>query len=210
MAKAAVCRSSRSTPFYSIQASERRKAGARLTSETGDLLPDVRRSLHDTATVARGSCFCSAVPRGEAPFFNMAFTFRYYDVRMPQEPLHIEDVSGTPSGQRMLRLRGPIVLTNFFEFQSMVRGNTSRHLILDLTAVPYIDSAGIGALVGAYVEPSEGRPQPCVGRSYPARSRRHGGNPGRAVLPFPRHRGIGARHTREALDRDRHPAPAVR
>ena len=48
MAKAAVCRSSRSTPFYSIQASERRKAGARLTSETGDLLPDVRRSLHDT------------------------------------------------------------------------------------------------------------------------------------------------------------------
>ena len=81
----------------------------------------------------------------------MAFTFWYYDVRMPQEPLHIEDVSGTPSGQRMLRLRGPIVLTNFFEFQSMVRGNTSRHLILDLTAVPYIDSAGIGALVGAYV-----------------------------------------------------------
>lgn len=65
MAKAAVCRSSRSTPFYSIQASERRKAGARLTSETGDLLPDVRRSLHDTSTVARGSCFCSAVPRGK-------------------------------------------------------------------------------------------------------------------------------------------------
>ena len=48
MAKAAVCRSSRSTPFYSIQASERRKAGARLTPETGNLLPDVRRSLHDT------------------------------------------------------------------------------------------------------------------------------------------------------------------
>jgi len=103
---------------------------------------NVRRSLQDTSPVARGSCFCSAVPRGEAPFFNMAFTFRYYDVRMPQEPLHIEDVSGTPSGQRMLRLRGPIVLSNFFEFQSMVRGNTSRHLILDLTGVPYIDSAG--------------------------------------------------------------------
>ena len=116
------------------------------------------------STVARGSCFCSAVPRGEAPFFNMAFTFRYYDVRMPQEPLHIEDVSGTPSGQRMLRLRGPIVLTNFFEFQSMVRGNTSRHLILDLTAVPYIDSAGIGALVGAYVNhQKDGRSLALVG-----------------------------------------------
>jgi anti-sigma B factor antagonist len=94
----------------------------------------------------------------------MAFTFRYYDVRMPQDPLHIEDVSRTPSGQRMLRLRGPIVLTNFFEFQSMVRGNTSRHLILDLTAVPYIDSAGIGALVGAYVNhQKDGRSLALVG-----------------------------------------------
>jgi anti-sigma B factor antagonist len=70
---------------------------------------------------------------------------------MPQEPLQIEDVSGAPEGHRVLRLSGPVTLTNFFPFQSMVRGNTSRHLILDLTEVPYIDSAGIGALVGAYV-----------------------------------------------------------
>jgi len=70
---------------------------------------------------------------------------------MPQEPLNIEDVSGTPSGQRVLRLTGPITLTNFFPFQAMVRSDDSRALILDLTGVPYIDSAGIGALVGAYV-----------------------------------------------------------
>ncbi len=70
---------------------------------------------------------------------------------MPQEPLDIEDLSGTPPGQRVLRLRGPITLTNFFPFQAMVRADTSRALILDLGEVPYIDSAGIGALVGAYV-----------------------------------------------------------
>jgi len=32
-----------------------------------------------------------------------------------------------------------------------VRANHSRALILDFTAVPLADSAGIGALVGAYV-----------------------------------------------------------
>ena len=70
---------------------------------------------------------------------------------MPQEPLQIEDVTGTPEGTRVLRLSGPIVLTNFFPFQSLVRASTSPTLILDFTDVPYIDSAGIGAVVGAYV-----------------------------------------------------------
>ena len=74
---------------------------------------------------------------------------------MPQEPLTVEVVAGTPPGQRVLRLTGPITLSNFFEFQAMVRASTSRSLILDLTHVPYIDSAGIGVLVGAYVTHSK-------------------------------------------------------
>jgi len=69
---------------------------------------------------------------------------------MPQEPLHIEDLHGTPD-YRVLRLSGPVTISNFFPFQSLVRSNTSRKLILDLSGVPYIDSAGIGTLVGAYV-----------------------------------------------------------
>jgi len=70
---------------------------------------------------------------------------------MAQEQLEIEDFSGRIEGHRVIRLIGPLVLSNFFEFQSLVRANTSSSLILDLTHVPYIDSAGIGALVGAYV-----------------------------------------------------------
>src|SRR6266566_3582710 len=70
---------------------------------------------------------------------------------MPQEPLLIEDLPGPKDGQRILRLTGPLVLTTLFEFQSKVRADTSRALILDFTNVPYVDSAGIGALVGAYV-----------------------------------------------------------
>jgi anti-sigma B factor antagonist len=69
---------------------------------------------------------------------------------MPQEPLQIAD-STAPSGERILRLSGPILISNFFEFQSLIRSSTSQSLILDMSAVPYIDSAGIGVLVGAYV-----------------------------------------------------------
>jgi anti-sigma B factor antagonist len=70
---------------------------------------------------------------------------------MPKEPLVIEDLPGPKDGQRILRLTGPIVLSNLFDFQAKIRADTSPALLLDLTKVPYIDSAGIGALVGAYV-----------------------------------------------------------
>src|SRR5271157_2297649 len=67
------------------------------------------------------------------------------------EPLHIEDIAGSQEGIRILRLAGPLTLLNLFGFQSKVRADNSRALILDFTDVPLADSAGIGALVGAYV-----------------------------------------------------------
>jgi anti-sigma B factor antagonist len=74
---------------------------------------------------------------------------------MPDESLRIEDLPGSRDGQRVLRLSGPLTMTTLFEFQSLVRADASRTLILDFTGVPYIDSAGIGALVGAYVTHSK-------------------------------------------------------
>ncbi len=70
---------------------------------------------------------------------------------MPEQPLHIEDLSGPQAGIRILRLAGPLTLANVFGFQSKVRADNSHALILDFTDVPLADSAGIGALVGAYV-----------------------------------------------------------
>ena len=70
---------------------------------------------------------------------------------MPQDSLRIEDQPGTQTGQRVLSLIGPLVLTTVFDFQATVRADASRSLIIDFTNVPYVDSAGIGALVGAYV-----------------------------------------------------------
>ncbi len=75
---------------------------------------------------------------------------------MPKESLGIEDQPGTHDGQRILRLNGTLVITTMFEFQTMVRADDSRSLIIDFTNVPYVDSAGIGALVGAYVTRQHG------------------------------------------------------
>ena len=82
---------------------------------------------------------------------------------MHHELLHIEDLNGTHQGHRVLCLKGPLLISNLFEFQSTVRANTTRFLILDLTQVPYIDSAGVGDLVGAYVTHDKGRRLALVG-----------------------------------------------
>ncbi len=70
---------------------------------------------------------------------------------MPEQSLNIEDIPGSREGIRILRLAGPLTLSNLFGFQSKLRADNSRALILDLTNVPLADSAAIGALVGAYI-----------------------------------------------------------
>jgi anti-sigma B factor antagonist len=75
---------------------------------------------------------------------------------MPQESLLIDDQPGAQAGQRILRLDGALVMPTVFAFQATVRADTSRSLIIDFTNVSYVDSAGIGALVGAYVTRQNG------------------------------------------------------
>jgi len=69
---------------------------------------------------------------------------------MRDEPLTIEDL-GIQDRQRVLRLAGPLTLATLFEFQKLVRAASGANLVLDFTQVPYVDSAGVGAMVGAYV-----------------------------------------------------------
>jgi len=70
---------------------------------------------------------------------------------MPDLPLQIEELPGSREGIHIMRLTGPLTLANVFGFQSKLRADNSRALILDFTNVPLADSAGIGALVGAHV-----------------------------------------------------------
>jgi anti-sigma B factor antagonist len=68
---------------------------------------------------------------------------------MQEKPLVIEKIDHT--GATVLRLHGPLLLGNFFPLQTMVRADDAPLLVIDVADMPYIDSAGIGCLVGAHV-----------------------------------------------------------
>jgi anti-anti-sigma factor len=71
--------------------------------------------------------------------------------------LQIESVAGVHEGERILRVNGPLVISNFFEFQETAREDKSALLIIDLAGVPYMDSAALGSILGIHV--SRGRKQ---------------------------------------------------
>src|SRR5215472_13976214 len=56
-----------------------------------------------------------------------------------------------PRGQTILSLKGPLSLRTLFKFQEAVRSDSSPVLIVDFSQVPYLDSAGLGAVVAAHV-----------------------------------------------------------
>lgn len=70
---------------------------------------------------------------------------------MRDEPLTLESVSGQKPDLRILRLTGPLTLNGLFSFQDALRADPPACLILDLTEVPYMDSAGMGAIINYYV-----------------------------------------------------------
>ncbi len=63
----------------------------------------------------------------------------------------IESSAGQAPGCRILRLTGPLTLNGLFDFQSRLRADPPPMLILDLAGVPYMDSAGMGAIVNYFV-----------------------------------------------------------
>ena len=82
---------------------------------------------------------------------------------MQEKPLEIDKIEKGP-GTTVLCLHGPLLLGNFFPLQTMVRADNSDLLIIDVSDMPYIDSAGIGCLVGAHVSrENSGRKMVLVG-----------------------------------------------
>jgi len=70
---------------------------------------------------------------------------------MATEKMNIVTTVGTREGQKVLALKGPLTIHTIFDFQSAVREESSSAVIIDFSNVPFMDSAGLGALVGARV-----------------------------------------------------------
>jgi anti-sigma B factor antagonist len=65
---------------------------------------------------------------------------------MLDAPLKHTLVDGQKPGTKILKLEGPLTLTSMFPVQEELRTLTPAVLILDMTEVPYMDSAGVGLL----------------------------------------------------------------
>jgi anti-sigma B factor antagonist len=66
------------------------------------------------------------------------------------EQLRIESTTGKREGIRILRLSGAFTLKNLFDFQALFRGLTDPIVVIDLTEVPYMDSASVGAIMSVH------------------------------------------------------------
>lgn len=70
----------------------------------------------------------------------------------PTQALSIETDTDSSKDVKTLRLKGPVTIHNFFDFQELARQRPlPRLLLVDLTGVPYIDSAALGSFVGIHV-----------------------------------------------------------
>jgi anti-anti-sigma factor len=66
------------------------------------------------------------------------------------EQLTIENTVG-PASVRVLKLSGPFTLKDIWNFQAAAREATEPITIIDLSDVPYMDSAALGSVVGVHV-----------------------------------------------------------
>ena len=79
----------------------------------------------------------------------------------PTRDVKVETLTGSREDIRIIKVSGPLTLHNFFEFQDLSRRDWGPGVLLvDLTDVPYIDSAALGSLIGIHVSSER------VGRKY--------------------------------------------
>ena len=70
---------------------------------------------------------------------------------MQQETLDVEVNAGKTEGTRIIRVIGPLLLSNFFALKAELDKEHTPVTILDLSQVEYMDSAGMGAIINYYV-----------------------------------------------------------
>jgi anti-anti-sigma factor len=65
--------------------------------------------------------------------------------------LELEKQAGTSANQTVVRLNGKLSLETVHNFIQTLRAEPAAQLVLDMSAVSFLDSAGVGALVQIFV-----------------------------------------------------------
>jgi anti-sigma B factor antagonist len=60
------------------------------------------------------------------------------------------DLVDSPKGARIMVLTGPLTLKTLFDFQQVSRQQSTHPVIIDIGAVPYMDSAGLGSMISVF------------------------------------------------------------
>jgi anti-anti-sigma factor len=69
---------------------------------------------------------------------------------MESATLEMENIAGG-NGENVTRLRGKLSLETVNQFIQTMRQEPVAHLVLDMSAVSFLDSSGVGALVSLFV-----------------------------------------------------------
>ena len=72
-------------------------------------------------------------------------------MEMRDDALTLETLPSSRSDAIVLRLSGPITLTSLFPLKDTLGTVKENLIILDMSQVPYVDSAGLGTILMFYV-----------------------------------------------------------
>jgi len=75
---------------------------------------------------------------------------------MLEKELSFTVSEGAKEGIVIVRLDGPFTLSNLFQVQSELRALKPACLIVDMSSVPYMDSAGLGVIMNSFVSAQSG------------------------------------------------------
>jgi anti-sigma B factor antagonist len=70
---------------------------------------------------------------------------------MATDQLEIEVRDGSTPGRRVVVLTGVLTISTLFAFQDFAHTDKSEGLVVDMAGIAYIDSAGLGSIISAYV-----------------------------------------------------------
>ena len=75
---------------------------------------------------------------------------------MLEQGFSYSTADGSKAGTTVLTIEGPFTLANIFQIQTELRGLKPPCLVVDLAQVPYMDSAGLGVIMNAFVSAQSG------------------------------------------------------